>query len=113
MPRERYITEYADKIDDIIALIGQCRREIEGKGEARARAIANYDMRIGIAIVTLKEEGKFPATLIEKIAKKLCSEDRYTLEVAESGYKATICNLECLQAQLNGFQSIFRHLDSA
>ena len=107
------IIQIADNIQKLIAEIGKCRREIEGKGNARAKAIANYDMRIGTAIVTLKEEGKFPATLIEKIAKKLCSEDRYAMEVAESGYKAVICNLECLQAQLNGFQSIFRHLDSA
>ena len=107
------IIQIADNIQKLIAEIGKCRREIEGKGNTRARAIANYDMRIGVAIVTLKEEGKFPATLIEKIAKKLCSEDRYAMEVAESGYKAAICNLECLQAQLNGFQSIYRHLDSA
>jgi len=106
------IIQVSDAIQKLIAEIGKCRREIDGKGEMRARAIANYDMRIGVAIVTLKEEGNFPATLIEKIAKKLCSEDRYALEVSESGYKAAICNLEALQAQLNAYQSIFRHLDS-
>lgn len=110
---ELNIIQVSGAIQKLIEEIGKCRREIEGKGQARAKAISNYDMRIGIAIVTLKEEGKFPATLIEKIAKKLCCEDRYTLEVAESGYKAAICNLEALQAQLNAFQSIFRHLDSA
>lgn len=106
------IIQVSDAIQKLIAEIGKCRREIDGKGEMRARAIANYDMRIGTAIVTLKEEGKFPATLIEKIAKKLCSEDRYAMEVAESGYKAAICNLDCLQCQLMGFQTIYKHLDS-
>jgi len=107
------IIQVSDAIQKLIAEIGKCRREIEGKGAARAMAIKNYDMRMGTAVVTLKEEGKFPATLIEKIAKKLCAEERYELEIAESGYKAVICNLDALCAQLNGYQSIYRHLDSA
>ena len=104
--------QVADLIERLIVEIGKCRREIEAKGIARAKAISNYDMRIGIAIVTLREEGKFPATLIEKIAKKVCAPDREALEIAESGYKACICNLEALKAQLNGYQSIYRHLES-
>ena len=106
------IMEVANRIESIVKEIGKFRKEIEGKGVERSKAISNYDMRLGIAIVTLKEEGKFPATLIEKIAKKVCSVDRERLELAESGYKACISNLTALQAQLNGYQSIFRHLDS-
>ena len=101
----------AECIQGCISAIGKTRREIESKGLARAKAISNYDMRLGIAIVTLKEEGKFPATLIEKIAKKLCAPEREQLEIAESGYKACISNLTALQAQLNGYQSLFRWLD--
>ena len=105
------LIKVAQAIQGLIQEIGKCRREIESKGKERARAISNYDMRLGIAIVTLKEEGKFPATLIEKIAKKICAKDREDLELAESGYKACISNLEALKAQLNGYQSIYRHLD--
>ena len=105
------VLEVAKRIEKIISEIGKARREIEGKGIARAKAISNYDMRIGIAVVTLKEEGKFPATLIEKIAKKICCKDREDLEIAESAYKAVISNLQALMAQLNGYQSIYRHLD--
>lgn len=106
------VVEVAQRIEKIISEIGKCRRQIEAKGIARAKAISNYDMRLGIAIVTLKEEGKFPATLIEKIAKKLCCKDREDLEIAESDYKAVISNLQALMAQLNGYQSIYRHLDN-
>lgn len=101
----------AQNIEALIKEIGKCRREIEAKGTARAKAISNYDMRLGIAIATLRDEGDYPATLIEKIAKKVCALDREALEIAESGYKACICNLEALKAQLNGYQSIYRHLD--
>ena len=99
-------------IEKIVAEIGECRREIETKGNARANAISNYDKQLKIAIVTLKEESKYPATLIEKIAKGVCSDHRLTLELAEVGYKACISNLTALMAQLNGYQSIYRHLDS-
>ena len=101
-----------DIVEKIIKEIGDCRREIETKGNARATAISNYDKQLKIAIVTLREAGKFPATLIEKIAKGVCSDHRLTLELAEVGYKACISNLEALKAQLNGYQSIYKHLDS-
>ena len=106
------VLKVKDCIEKIIAEIGSCRRDIETKGNARANAISNYDKQLKIAIVTLKEESKFPATLIEKIAKGVCSDHRLTLELAEVGYKACISNLEALKAQLNGYQSIYKHLDS-
>ncbi len=101
-----------DIVEKIIKEIGDCRRDIETKGNARAQAISNYDKQLKIAIVTLRDAGKFPATLIEKIAKGVCSDHRLTLELAEVGYKACISNLTALMAQLNGYQSIYRHLDS-
>lgn len=99
-------------IERLIKEIGDCRREIETKGNARAKAISNYDKQLKIAIVTLREEGKFPITLIEKIAKGVCSDHRLTLELAEVGYRACLSNLEALKAQLNGYQSVYKHLDS-
>lgn len=98
-------------IEKLISEIGKCRREIEGKGNARAKTIAMYDLRFGDAVETLKTEGKYPVTLIRDIAKKVCHIDREALEVAEMEYKATISNLEALKAQLNGYQSILRHWD--
>lgn len=101
-----------DIIEKIVSEIGTSRREIEKKGNERAKAISNYDKQLKIAIVTLRAEGKFPVTLIEKIAKGVCSDHREKLELAEVGYKACISNLTALMAQLNGYQSIYRHLDS-
>lgn len=103
------LKQISNIIEKLIQEIGKSRREIEEKGRTRARAISNYDMRLGIAIVTLRDESKYPVTLIEKIAKKICCKDREDLEIAESAYKACISNLEALKAQLNGYQSIFRH----
>ena len=106
------ILNVKDAIEKLISEIGKCRRDIETKGNARAKAISNYDKQLKIAIVVLKDEGKFPATLIEKIAKGVCCDHREQLELAEVAYKACISNLEALKAQLNGYQSIYRHLES-
>lgn len=101
-----------DCIEKLISEIGKCRREIEAKGLEKARTIALYDVKLGGAIQVLREEGKFPATLIEKIAKKLCADERKAMEEADVLYKACISNLEALKAQLNGYQSIYRYMDS-
>lgn len=106
------IVKIADLIVKIITEIGDVRRQINELSEKKARAVSNYDKKLGIAIITLREEGKFPVTLIEKIAKKLCADERYKMELAEGLYKACISNLEALKAQLNGYQSIYKHLES-
>lgn len=106
------IIQVKDCIERIIAEIGKCRREIEAKGLEKARTLALYDVKLGGAIQVLREEAKFPATLIEKIAKKICGDDRKAMEEADILYKSCVTNLIALQAQLSGYQSIYKFLDS-
>lgn len=111
-----------DCIEKLISEIGHCRRDIESKGNARAKKISDYDRKMAITLATLREGENYtignkqyqtpPVSIMEKIAKGICAEERREMEVAESGYKAVISNLEALKAQLNGYQSIFRHLES-
>ena len=109
-------------IESLIVEIGHCRRDIESKGNARANAIKNYDMRLAIALSTLRNSENYelagksykspPVSIMEKIAKGICADFLEEREIAESAYKAVISNLEALKAQLNGYQSIYRHADS-
>lgn len=108
-------------IEKMITAVGDCRKQIEDRGKARANAISNYDKRLAIAIATIREQTHYklgdvqyerpPATLAEKIAKGICAEDRREMEIAESGYKAVISNLQALLAQMNAMQSIYRHME--
>ena len=117
------IIQIADNIQKLIAEIGKCRREIEGKGQIRATAIKVYDMKLAIALATLREADNYemagrkweapPVSIMEKIAKGMVAQERYDLEVAESGYKAAAVNLEALQCQLMAFQPLYKHLESA
>jgi len=115
------ILEVAQQIQSIIAEIGKSRRDIEVKGKAKAKAISDYDRKMAITLATLRNSETYelagktykqpPVSILEKIAKGLCVDEGYQKEIAESGYKSVISNLEALKAQLNGFQSIFRFLD--
>ncbi len=114
------VVEVAKRIEKIISEIGKCRRQIEDKGRARAKTISEYDKALAISIAALRNEKNYmlygkqypqpPTTIIEKLAKGICAQQAYDREIAESDYKAVISNLQALMAQLNGYQSIYRHL---
>lgn len=115
------IIKVKDCIEKLIKEVGECRREIETKGQAKAKAISDYDRKMAVTLATLRNADNYqlagqtykapPVSIMEKIAKGICSEECYTKEVADSGYRATISNLEALKAQLNAFQSIYKHIE--
>lgn len=106
-------------IEKLIVEIGKCRRLILEKGEARAKAIKEYDKKLAIALATLRMDENYtlggrqykspPVSIMEKIAKGICADEKEKLEIAESDYTATVKNLQALMAQLNGYQSIYRY----
>ena len=111
-----------NSIEGLIKEIGKTRREIEDKGRDKAVAISDYDRKLAVTLAELRNSETYklagkeypvpPVTIMEKIAKGICSVERYDLELADSAYKACVSNLEALKAQLNGYQSIYRHLES-
>ena len=103
------VMNVANAIDHKIKQLEQMRGEIKKRTEDKATAISEYDKALSIRIVMLRENGT-PTTIIEKIAKGDCWEARYKLELSEGMYKSLISNMNCVQAELNGLQSINRHL---
>jgi len=81
-----------------------------------------YDKNLAIALATLGHAENYelagktykqpPITIRKAIAKGMCADFLEEKEIADSDYKACISNLEALKAQLNGYQSIYKHLDS-
>ena len=109
-------------IEGIIAEIGTYRKAIEGKGIAKAKTMKAYDKALAIAIAELGHNPTYEldgktykqplATLRNIIAKGLVADFLEEMEIAKSDYKAVISNLEALEVQQNGYQSINRWLDS-
>jgi hypothetical protein len=106
-----------DKIKEI-----ETERGYIGKlAQEKAKNIANYEKKLAITIISLKNGIEIelggqkikspPVTIIEKIAKGICFEEKIAADLAEAKYKAHITKMECLMAEMNGLQSINRYLD--
>jgi hypothetical protein len=101
--------QIAKDIEAIICLMNKGRKSLEGLGDTKARAIADYDLEMQKAILLRKE--KQSVTIVRDLAKGDCQEKRYAMELANIRYSIAVKNLEVLQAALNAKQSIYRHLD--
>ena len=103
----------AESIQKKIKEIDEIRREIKERGEQKAQAVSEYDKRITITLIELKNGRKFllenqeienpPVSIMEKIAKGLCWGEKLEMEKAEANYKSVISNLEAVVSE-NKFQ---------
>ncbi len=107
------VIQVAASIEQKIALLESFRQRLNKftKEKVLSTAIAEYDKSIAIAVANLKAKGE-PVTIIEKLAKGECWQTREKVSQAEITYKAIVANIDIIKAQLMGFQSIYKHLDS-
>lgn len=103
------VINVANAIEFKIKQLEELRRKIEGSATEKARAISEYDKAIAKQVFVLREKGH-PSTIVKELAKGKCYQERYDMELADGLYKSLISNMNCLQAELNGWQSINRHL---
>jgi hypothetical protein len=116
------IVQIADAIHQKILQIQAALEHIEELAHNKAKALADYERQYAITCIRLKNGVAFtlgtdtiqnpPATLIDKIAKGICHKERLESEKTESLYKLMIVRIDALQAQMNGYQSINRHLST-
>ena len=86
----------------------------------KAKTMVALEKRMAIVIVELKSGKVFDvegtkiecliAATLEKCAKGVCHEEALEAYVAEAMYKNCIVQIEAIKAEMNGLQSIFRHL---
>ena len=110
-----------EQIQKYIDLIDKIKNSIKERGHAKAEKIATYEREIAKHCILLKngEElildglriSKPPASTTEKIARGICWQFKLEADAAEADYKSAIVNLEATMAQLNGAQSVYKHLD--
>ena len=77
--------------------------------ESKARTMADYDKACGVAEAARKASG-MAVTLIKAQAKGDTSELLYAKIIAEESLKAHYSRMSQIEAQLNGLQSMNRHL---
>ena len=115
------LTDIATQILKAKNKLQEMRGVIAERTIRKSNAIALYDKVLATTMVKLRNglevefEGQKildpPVTIIEKIAKGICWKERLELEQAEGEYKSLITNIETVKAELNGLQSINKHLE--
>ena len=111
----------AQQIENRIQALSVGRKELASRTKSKAGAISNYERAIAITIIQLKNGIEFTlegsvvrnpiASIAEKIAKGICWKEKLDMEQAEGEYKAAIVGMQALQAELCGYQSIYKHLE--
>ncbi len=114
------IIEIAKRMNHRINELNTKRKELEDLSIKKAQSLGNYEKVIALTIMKLRngfemeldgEKVKNPQTTVtEKIAKGICFQEKIDAELAESKYKLTIVSMEAIKAELNGYQSISKHL---
>lgn len=115
------IVKVAGLIEQKIKLLEMGRKELKDRAQRKAETIAEYEKIMAIRILELKNKENImwqgemiknpPNTLIEKIARGMCWQEKLETEKAEAEYRNAIAGLSCIQAELNGYQSINRFLE--
>jgi len=116
------INQIADQIQKKIKEIEVLRTQIRNYAKDKADAISRYDKEMAKITIRLKNGEALalddkrienpPATIIERIAKGYCYAEKFDMELAEANYKGVITAIHALESELNGYQSIFRYLDT-
>lgn len=104
------IVKIQSAITKIIEEIGKQCDLLDELGEAKAQALVDYEKTLAIA--TLKLKGEHPVTIMDKIVKGECVEQLYNKIVSESKYKVCVIKIEARKAQLNAFQSLYKHQET-
>lgn len=113
----------SDAIQDKIKLLEKMRKELRVRAENKANTSAEYEKAIAITLIGLKNSKQYlidgeaiqnpPASIMDKLARGICYKEKLEMEKADGLYKSLISNMHCVQAELNGWQSINRHLSEA
>lgn len=119
--RQREVFSVAKQIEQRITLLAKGRDLLEDKAKAKAKAISDYEKMMAIVLIKLKNGEsigvedqvieKPPTTIMKEVAKGICWREKLQMEQAEAEYKCVVAKMNSIQAELNGFQSIYRHLD--
>ena len=103
--------EVAGLIAKIILALRTEGSRSEGLIEAKARAMSVYDKALGVRSLE-HHDGGMKVTMIKDQAKADAHQLLMEKIVAEESLKAHYTRLDTLKAQLNGWQSVNRYLET-
>ncbi len=108
----------AKVIEDKIKLLEAGRARLEPDAFNKAEQLALYEKELAKTIIQLKNGKEMeldgykaqnpPATILEKIARGICFQEKLNADLADTTYKCTIVKIQTIQAELCAYQSLFK-----
>ena len=115
------LSKISNEIEKRIRLLEVGRKALQDRAQRKADTIGEYEKELSKTIMRLRNgdelecDGQWikdpPVTIIEKIARGICFREKINMELADAEYRNAIEGMKSIQAELNGFQSIYRHQD--
>lgn len=113
----------ADSINAKIQELEALKQSLPSLAEEKAKTESDYEKAIAVTIVSLINGKEFqldgrtihnpPNAMLDKIAKGICWQEKLAFEMADGKYRNALKIIDMTEAQLNGFQSINRHLSES
>ena len=116
------ITDVSDKIQKGIEQLSSGRKLLESMSDALAVATGIYEKKLAMTLMGLKNGKEYeldgekisnpPASIMEKVARGICWQEKMSLTASEGNMTRARIGMSSLEAELNAWQSIFRHLSN-
>ena len=107
-------------INGKIEELEQLKKELDSMPDVVSNSSAEYEKKLAKTIIQLKNGVSFNlegvdvsnplTTITEKVARGLCWAEAMKAQLDEIKYKNLNKKIDIVEAQLNGYQSINRHL---
>jgi translation elongation factor P/translation initiation factor 5A len=105
-------------IEEKIELLEKGRAKLEQAGFEKAEQTSLYEKTLAKTIMRLKNgeelelEGEKikepPTTILEKIARGLCYQEKMNADLAETNYRSIIIKIQAIESELNAYQSLYK-----
>lgn len=110
--------DIADQIELKIRQLDKAQDLLKERSEKRAETSADYDKAVAVVLIGLRNGKSYelngvaiqdpPASIMEKVARGICWQEKLNMDLAEGQYKSLITGIEMIQSQLMGWQSIYK-----
>lgn len=119
------VIQVAEQIEKKIRLLEKARAKLKMYAEQKAETLIEYEKKLAITMIQLKNGIEFnldsegekvivkydSVSTAKDYAKAVCHKEGIKMELAEALYKNCVIQIETIQAEMNGYQSIFRYFD--
>lgn len=85
--------------------------ELKNQLQFNAAKEADYQLALAKAILVLKSGGQTPISIIRDLAKGECYQQQLDKDTEKARYDIVKEKVDIVKAQLNGYQTIHKHME--